>query len=590
MLRVQHLGLARIDVASRRTKSSRPPFALLPEALKVAAWRATAGWRRWYRRTWLYRRFLLGPLSDRITHQPQDVLPRRLDDADALLRGRFKFEGEFLDSNERSIFERQPPSQDWSEALHGFAWMPPLSAAGGNVARTLATNLVTQWLKRYSRYSEPAWLPQVIARRLVAIFAHGRFIILNSEMMWRSKVFVTLREQSRILARIAAEAPDGLPRLEAAAALALSGVCLTDSPRRLDAGLVRLEAELARQILPDGGHITRSPEQLVLAFRQVIMVMEALAATGRPVPQGLRSAHDRMAPMIRFFRHGDGALALFNGGAESDARMIQNLLQRDDVKGQPFGFARHSAYHRMTANRTQVLFDCGSPPPGPFSVNAHAGCLALELSTGPHRIIVNCGTAEMAAHRRWQGALRATAAHSTVTVADTSSAVAVREGWIRKRLGPRLIHGPAHIETRRLDTEKGTVAVASHDGYLDPFGVRHERELTLSPNGLALTGTDRLVPVHERKEALGFAIRFHVHPDVRVSRVESGDIILKLPSGEGWRFRASAPATIDESVYLGNDAVRRTDQLVVTGSVKKEIVEVIWSIEQMSGGAGPVNP
>jgi uncharacterized heparinase superfamily protein len=505
-----------------------------------------------------------------------------LDDADLLLRGRFKFEGEFVDASDRSIFERPPPSQGWNEALLGFAWLPPLAAAGGDVARTLATNLVTQWLKRYGRYSEPAWLPHVIARRLVAIFAHGRFIILNSEMMWRSKVFVSLREQSRMLALIAAEAPDGLPRLEAAAALALSGACLSDSPRRLEAGLVRLEAELARQILPDGGHITRSPEQLVLAFRQVIMVMEALGAVGRPVPQGLRGAHDRMAPMIRFFRHGDGALALFNAGAESDARMIQNLLQRDDVKGQPFGYARHSAFHRMTANRTLVLFDCGSPPPGAFSVSAHAGCLSFELSAGGQRIVVNCGTAEMAAHRRWQSALRATAAHSTVTVADTSSAVAVREGWIRKRLGPRLIHGPEHIETRRLDTEKGTVAVASHDGYLHPFAIRHERELTLSPNGLALTGADRLVPVRERKESLTFAIRFHIHPDVRVSSTPSGDIILKLPNGEGWRFRASAPATIDESVYLGNGAVRRTDQLVVTGSVKNEIVEVTWTIEQMS--------
>ncbi len=568
-------------MAARRTKSSRPPFALLPEALKAAAWRAMGGWRRWYRRTWLYRRFLLGTLADRIAHQPQDVLPRRLDDADALLRGRFKFQGESLDAGNKSIFEHQPPSTQWNETLHGFAWLPPLAAAGGDAARTLATNLVTQWLKRNSKYTEPAWLPHVMARRLLAIFSYGRFIILNSDMMWRSKVFVSLREQSRMLARIAGEAPDGLPRLEAAAALALSGACLDDSPKRLEAGLERLETELARQILPDGGHITRSPEELLLVYRQVIMVMEALAAVGHPVPQGIRSAHDRMTPMIRFFRHGDGALALFNGGAESDARMVQSLLQRDDVKGQPFAYARHSAYHRMSADRTLVLFDCGTPPPGPFSINAHAGCLAFELSAGPQRIIVNCGTAELAAHRRWQKALRATAAHSTVTVADTSSAVVVREGWIRRCLGPRLVHGPEHIETRRLETEKGTTAIASHDGYLNPFAVRHERELTLSPHGLALSGADRLIPLHEHKEAVSFAIRFHVHPDVRVSTAQSGDVILKLPNGEGWRFRASAPTSVEESVYLGSGLVRRTEQLVVAGSVKNEITEITWMIEQI---------
>ena len=126
----------------------------------------------------------------------------------------------------------------------------------------------------------------------------------------------------------------------------------------------------------------------------------------------LRTAHDRMAPMIRFFRHGDGALALFNGGQECDARMIAGLLARDEVRGQPFGHAPHSGYQRIAAAKTLVLLDCGVAPPDPFSQAAHAGCLAFELSTGGQRLIVNCGAA--GTHReRWETALRATAAHST---------------------------------------------------------------------------------------------------------------------------------------------------------------------------------
>jgi uncharacterized heparinase superfamily protein len=565
-------------------RPNRPNLALLPEALKVAAWRATGRLRRWVRRTWLYRRLLSGPLADHIVYSPVDTQPRRLDDAEALLRGKFKFQGEVADAGERSIFDRPAPSAEWREALHGFVWLPPLAAANGEAARTLATNLVSQWLKRYAKYSEPAWLPHVIARRLVALFAHGRFILTNADMLWRSKVYVTLREQSRMLARIAGEAPEGLPKIEAAAALALSGLCLDDSPKRLELGLARLEQELARQILPDGGHISRSPEVLVKAYRYVVMVMEVLAATGQVAPQGLRTAHDRMAPMVRFFRHGDGALALFNGGAESNAKMIHALLHRDDVKGQPFGYARHSGYHRMHAARTLVLFDCGSPPPGAFSTNAHAGCLAFELSAGVHRIIVNCGTATLSGHHRWQEALRATAAHSTVTVADTSSATVLREGWIKTLVGPRLVHGPNAIETRRIETEKGNIVVASHDGYGAAFGIRHERELTLSPHGLALTGTDRLLPRQDRKEMLPFAVRFHIHPDVRLSRAESGYFLLKLPNGEGWRFRATAPVTMEESAYLGGDAIRRSEQLVITGQVRSEPVEIGWIIEQIGQG------
>jgi uncharacterized heparinase superfamily protein len=561
--------------------ANRPTLDLLPEALKTALWRATGRGRRWVRSTWLYRRFLTGPLPDHIVYCPVDTKPRKLDDAEALLRGRFKFQGEAVDAGDRSIFDRPAPSVEWFEALHGFAWLSPLEAANGEASRTLATNLVSQWLKRYGKYSEPAWRPHIIARRMVALFAHGRFILTNCDMLWRSKVYVSLREQSRMLARIVGEAPEGLPRIEAAAGLALSGMCLDDSPKRMEQGLLRLEDELVRQILPDGGHLSRSPEVLVQIYRYVVMVMEVLAATGLPVPHGIRTAHDRMAPMLRFFRHGDGALALFNGGGESSARMVHALLQRDDVKGLPFGYARHSGYHRMHASRTLVLFDCGAPPPGAFSTNAHAGCLSFEMSAGTHRLIVNCGTATLAGHRQWQDALRATAAHSTLTLADTSSAINLREGWIKRVLGPRMVHGPDAIETRRIETEKGNTVVASHDGYIATFGVRHERELTLSPHGLALTGTDRLMPRQDRKQTLPFAIRFHVHPDVRLSRAESGYILLKLPNGEGWRFRATAPVEMEESVYVGGEAIRRTEQLVITGQVKNEPVEVGWIIEQI---------
>ena len=564
------------------TTAPRPlPLALIPEALGVALWRAGTGLRNWYRSSWLYRRLLVGPLADRIAFHPYDALTRRLEDADAVLRGRFRFEGETVEVKDRSVFDSPAPSAEWAEALHGFEWLPPLAAAGGEAARLLATKLISQWLRRYGRYREPAWAPHVMGRRLIAIFCHGRFVLTNSDMLWRSKVFVSLREQSRMLARIAGEAPDGLPRFEAAAALALSGACLTDSPARLQAGLARLNLEISRQILPDGGHISRSPESLVEAYRLIVMVMDALGATGQEVPQALRSAHDRMAPMIRFFRHGDGALALFNGGSEGDARMIAGLLTRDEVRGQPFAYARHSAYHRLTAARTLTVMDCGQPPPVAFSTNAHAGCLSFELSAATQRIVVNCGAASLAAHGKWRNALRATAAHSTVTVADTSSAGLLRESWVRRMLGPRLISGPETIETSRVETEKGWTVEAGHDGYVHHFGIRHERALTLSPQGLALSGVDRLIPRKEKKGGVPFAIRFHIHPDIRVSTSQSGDVILKLPNGEGWRFRADLAHVVEESVYLGGEAVRRTEQLVLMGTVKGAPVEVSWVFEQI---------
>lgn len=555
---------------------------LLPDLIRAAAFRAMTPLRVGLRANWFYRRLLQGQLADHFTVQPYDALPRRLEDADALLRGRFRFHGETVDVKEgQSVFDAVPPSPQWQAALHGFDWLGALSAAGGDNARRLATNLIAQWVKRHGCYSEPVWSPEVMARRLIHLFCHGRMVIPNSEMTWRSRLFVSLREQSRMLERIWEEAPEGLPRLTAASALTLSGACIEDGGTRLATGLAALDREVEAQILPDGGHRSRSPEALIEAWRHLMMVLETLAALNLEPPHGVRNAADRAATMIRFFRHGDGALALFQGGLESDARMVAGLLARDEVRGTPFHHARHSGYQRLAASRSLLLMDVGVAQPGAYAASGHAGFLALEFSSGDSRIIVNCGAGGIA-HRSWNAALRATAAHSTVTVGDVSSAGILPPGLARDLLGARLTGGPSQSVSRRVETSQGWTLEAAHDGYEKAFGLRHERQVTLSLQGLMLTGRDRLVATGRAVPQAGFAVRFHIHPDVRVSRLEGGGVLLKLSNGEGWRFRAGGGLLeIEESVYLGGGVVRRTEQLVINGTLREAQTEIAWVFEQI---------
>jgi uncharacterized heparinase superfamily protein len=559
-------------------------LSLLPEMAQAGWHRLTTPVRIRVRRNWFYRQLLKGPLTDHIAFPPWDPLPRRLEDADALLRGRFRFHGGSIEVKQgMSVFDMSAPSRRWYEALHGFDWLPPLSSAGGEPARILATNLIAQWIARHGHYSEPAWAPQVMGRRLIHLFAHGRLAIANSDMLWRSKLFVSLRDQSHMLERIKDEAPDGLPRLEAAAALVLAGFCLESGPARLTPALEHLEHEALRQILPDGGYAGRSPEALLHAYRLLTMVLDTMAAAHQEPPHALRNIHDRIAPMLRFFRHGDGGLALFNGGQECEQQMIADLLARDTVRGASFSHARYSGYQRLAAGKSLILMDCGKVPEGVFSDNAHAGFLSIEFSSGPHRILVNCG-AGGPAHPAWNQPLRATAAHSTLVLADTSSAQILSPGLAHDLLGPRLMGGPTDHSSQRIESPRGVMVEGSHDSWAAQFGLRHVRQVTLSPDGGTLTGADRLIAVSNgTRSPLPFSVRFHIHPDVRVSRLEGGGIMLKLPNGEGWRFRAPGETAIEESIYLGGANVRRGEQLVLNGiAVGDGPVEIAWTFERIS--------
>ena len=55
----------------------------------------------------------------------------------------------------------------------------------------------------------------------------------------------------------------------------------------------------------------------------------------------------------------------------------------------------------------------------------------------------------------WDAALRATAAHSTLTLADTSSAQILPPGLARDLLGPRLIGRPGRARSRAQRNRPG---------------------------------------------------------------------------------------------------------------------------------------
>ena len=111
--------------------------------------------------------------------------------------------------------------------------------------------------------------------------------------------------------------------------------------------------------------------------------------------------------------------------------------------------------------------DCGKPPEGAFAPAAHAGCLRLRIQrrrrTGSSSIAARPGRA----HPGWDAALRATAAHSTLTLADTSSAQILPRGTGARSVGAAAAGraGGRSIQ-RRGETPQGWMVEAAHDGYV----------------------------------------------------------------------------------------------------------------------------
>ena len=86
----------------------------------------------------------------------------------------------------------------------------------------------------------------------------------------------------------------------------------------------------------------------------------------------------------------------------------------------------------------------------------------------------------------------------------------------------------------------------------------------------------------EPPQSHAFAIRFHIHPAVRVSLAQDGaTVVLRQSDGIGWRMRVGG-ARIDlaESVYFGGGEARRTQQIVLSGRTGGTATTVKWALRR----------
>ena len=535
--------------------------------------------------SWLYRWRFSGPVADRLLLAPQDLRTSDPTIANEIYGGCFSLAGQVAVIEQGSPFTCLPPSLEWQRALVGFGWLRHLRATNAALARSQARALIDDWLLSAGHWRGVSADAEVTARRIIAWLCHSPLILEGADRTFYRRFLRSLNRQIRYLRKAATTTPEGLPRLTAIIALNYAGLCLGGLDRQQRQAARWLNEELVRQILSDGGHVSRDPGAIVTLLLELLPLRQTFTARQIHPPAGLLNAIDRMMPMIRFFRHGDGAFALFNGMSASPADAAATVLAYDDSFGKPIGNATYSGYQRLTSGDTTIIMDTGRPPPISLSGRAHAGCLAFELSSGQHRVIVNCG-APATNSRAWRQAARTTAAHSTATVEDSSSCRFVADKWLADILGELVLAGPRHVAVAR-DTAVGrTRIVASHDGYRQRLGVVHERRLELKADGRVLAGEDHFSSARKSANP-AYALRFHLHPEIHAYRAKTGyGITLTLPNRETWSFAVQgAEAELEESVYLPDpDGPRRTSQIVVYGRVNHQ-PRVAWSLVQV-GEAG----
>jgi uncharacterized heparinase superfamily protein len=529
--------------------------------------------------------------AERLLIAPQDLRTADGTRASEIYAGRFAFNGKVVISDGRSPFDIPPPSDEWVTTLLGFGWLRHLRAAESGITRANARALVDEWISLQGSWHPVGWQPEIVARRITSWLSQAPMILHDADDPFYRRFLRSLVRQVRYLRHTAAETRDGVPRLQALVALSYAALCMSGQARHMRRTMKHLVAEIERQVLPDGGHVSRNPGALIELLLDLLPLRHAFAARNIAPPPQLNNAIDRMMPMMRFFRHGDGSFAHFNGMGPTLPDVMATILAYDDARGAPLSNAPHSGYQRIEAGGMLVLTDTGRPPPINLSQEAHAGCLSFELSHGSQRIVVNCGLPGTN-RETWRQVARATAAHSTVVFNDTSSCRFLEGSSFKRLLGTPIVGGPSNVQISREDRGDAVIMRASHDGYADRFKVTHQRALKLAADGNRVDGEELfvstdgdMIPQDIPDE---FAVRFHLHPSVKASKLTDGHgAMLMLPNREVWTFNAYEDRVeIEESVYLaGADGPRRAVQIAIYGRARK-VPRVHWSLLHVPSSGG----
>jgi len=519
------------------------------------------------------------PIAEELAMVPQELRPADASFFDEIAQGFFGLDGIPATIGKGSPFDLVHHDEAWQRALHGFGWLRHLAAADNPEAGDMARGLVLDWIGRSGWRNPVARNAEVAGRRLISWTANADLLLEGVDQATFDEIAQCLGDLLVEQSAAWSSATDGHARLVALLGVVYGDLCVKGHEHHLASSEMQLAGELKRQILADGGHVSRNSAVVLEVLLDLLPLRQCFVTGTRPVPPEIDAAISRMQGHLRFMQIGDGSLARFNGVGAPATAELSTVLAYNTTPDAPPLEASPSGYLRLERGGFVLVADVGMPPPLPLAGSAQAGGLSFELSFGARSIFVNCGMPGPA-NSGHAASARATSSHNTLTLGDRSSARLVRNEKLGRLLGAPPLQANGTVGGQVLDD---VTLVAHTDAYAAEHGVRHTRRISILAGSPSVEGRDRIasagMPVRFVTD-VPFAVRFHLAPDVSC---EAGEAIeLTLSDASRWRFTATgAEITLEPSLHCADPrGPARTTQIVLRGACWGE-TDITWRLARI---------
>ncbi len=481
---------------------------------------------------------------------------------------------ELINRFQKNVWKLENIGEKNLSELHKFTWLSQLDIK--NQKKT-AKDIIVEWLIKNNTYNEKNWHHVITANRLIFWICCSHFTIRNDDMVFRAKITNNIVKQALHLNKNLTFIHNKLDKILVLASLVLVSVTFEGNQKLFQNTIKNLSNEIKSIIDKNGFVESKNPEDQFWLLHHLILTREFLIFSQNTVPEFLDQNIQKIGDNYKSLLLSNNHLPLFNGAKNRDTLEFNKFLKAKNYKFEKKN--KSHAYLISKIKKFEIALDANNPPTDLNSQNYQAGCLSFEFIYNGKKVISNCGSAH-----NFKGDLpylsQTTAAHSTLTINDTSSCLFQKNKLIRSFYGNSLLQ-KLKVYKKDLNTDKDTISIISgHNGYQKKYNTLHERKIVIQENEGKLTGDELLIVAKKDLAFLNFSLRFHITPESKLIQTQGGDILLSVDN-QGWRFKCSHPVKIEDSLYFAHyDKILESKCVLVEGVLKDKVNNINWTLEK----------
>ena len=472
----------------------------------------------------------------------------------------------------QSLWEDKNINDKNFKKLHSFYWLFSIDLKSSN---KITQSIIENWISNNQNYKSKSWEIDVLSRRVIAWISNSKITYDKSENIYKNSFNELVSKQVNHLMNEIDRSSDFNNKMIGCTAIIITGIAYNNR-KFLDYGLNLLKKIIKISFDDNYFPKSRNIRQMVFYLKYFILIREVLKDSLNDIPEYLDEIIFYVGKSYDFFWGSLKQSLLFNGNNSSNYEDFDKYLNLFRYKFKNDKFDR-SGYIILKNKNAILAMDTGNNPSKNYSENYQAGPLSFEFFFKDRKLITNSGFFQDYNHQL-NGISKSTATHSTL-ILDNSSVC----NFKKNIKGPSLVNKGFKTFGNHVTYEKDYWSIkSSHDGYLSRYGVIHERALEFYPHKSVIFGKDKLIKKNNFK-VTNFEIRFHLLPNIKVTKLQDNKSVLIELENSGWKFFSNGGMIgVETGLYFGEKNNYTENQNIFISGVTQNIEQLIeWQISKI---------